>query len=109
MRSDSLSVIRLDGELEISRRDEIAKALHLDGSERGVLLDFSDVTYADSTSLAELLRFRAEAEPHRIPIAIVIGSKQFARLIQYAGLSAAFKIFDDRGAALRYLSDPQAT
>ncbi len=109
MRSDSLTVIRLEGELEISRRDEIAKALRLDGSERGVLLDFSNVSYADSTSLAELLRFRADAEPHHIPIAVVIGSRQFARLIQYAALSAAFKIFDDRGAALTYLSDPDAT
>ncbi len=109
MRSDSLTVIRLDGELEISRRDEIASALRLDGSERGVLLDFSEVTYADSTSLAELLRFRAEADKHHVPIAVIIGSKQFARLIQYAGLAAAFKIFDNRGAALTYLSNPETT
>ncbi|MDQ2909252.1 MAG: STAS domain-containing protein [Candidatus Eremiobacteraeota bacterium] len=107
MSSQSLAVIRLEGELEISRRDEIARALQLDGSERGILLDFSDVTYADSTTLAELLRFRADAERLGVPVAILIASKQFARLIQYAGLSAAFEIFGERSAALTYLANPE--
>ncbi len=108
MNAGSLCVIRLEGELEISRREEIAKALHLSGDERGVLLDFSEVTYADSTSLAELLRFRADAEQHHIPVAVVIGSRQFARLIQYAGLSDAFAIFNERSAALTYLAKPRS-
>ncbi len=99
----AISVIRLTGELEISRKDEISRALHLVGSEGGVLVDFFDVTYADSTTLAELLRFRREADGQGIPVAIVIGSRQFARLIQYAGLGDAFPVFDNRGAALTYL------
>jgi anti-anti-sigma factor len=102
--SKSIAVIRLTGELEIGRKDEIAAALVLVGTEGGVLLDFSDVNYADSTSLAELLRFRDEAAQKTIPVAIVIGSKQFARLIQYAGLSHAFRIFDNRAEALMDLS-----
>jgi anti-anti-sigma factor len=100
----SIEVIRLSGELEIGRRDEIAAALVVDGSESGMLLDFSEVSYADSTSLAELLRFRDDAAKHNVPVAIVIGSKQFARLIQYAGLSHAFRIFDNRAEALTDLS-----
>jgi anti-anti-sigma factor len=102
--SKSIAVIRLTGELEIGRRNEIAQALAVSGSEAGVLLDFSDVTYADSTSLAELLRFRDDAAKCDVPVAIVIGSKQFARLIQYAGLSHAFRIFDNRAEALTDLS-----
>lgn len=100
----SIAVIRLTGELEIGRKDEIAAALVVAGSESGILLDFSDVNYADSTSLAELLRFRDEAAKQNVPVAIVIGSKQFARLIQYAGLSHAFRIFDNRAEALMDLS-----
>jgi len=101
----AIAVIRLTGELEISRKGEIARALQLGGSEGGVLVDFFDVTYADSTTLAELLRFRREADAHGIPVAIVIGSRQFARLIQYAGLEAAFPVFDNRAAALTFLSE----
>jgi anti-anti-sigma factor len=101
----SIAVIRLTGELEIGRKSEITSALTVSGSESGILLDFSDVSYADSTSLAELLRFRDEATKQDIPVAIVIGSRQFARLIQYAGLGHAFKIFDNRAAALSELSE----
>ncbi len=100
----SIAVIRLAGELEIGRKDEITSALVVTGGESGILLDFSDVTYADSTSLAELLRFRDESAQQNIPVAIVIGSRQFARLIQYAGLGHAFRIFDNRAAALSDLS-----
>lgn len=102
--SSSIGVVRLTGELEIGRRAEIATALVLAGNESGVLLDFSEVTYADSTTLAEMLRFRDEAATAGIPVAIVIGSKQFARLIEYAGLAHAFRIFEDRGEALTDLS-----
>ena len=97
-------MIRLTGELEISRKDEIARALKIAGTEGGILVDFFDVTYADSTTLAELLRFRRDADERAIPVAIIIGSRQFARLIQYAGLSDAFAVFDNRGAALTFLS-----
>jgi anti-anti-sigma factor len=105
----AISVIRLTGELEISRKDEISRALRIVGSEGGILVDFFDVTYADSTTLAELLRFRREADAGGVPVAIVIGSRQFARLIQYAGLSDAFPVFDNRAAALTYLAGGVAT
>ncbi len=104
----AIAVIRLTGELEISRKDEIARALRIAGSEGGILVDFFDVTYADSTTLAELLRFRREAEEKHVPVAIIIGSRQFARLIQYAGLSDAFPVFDNRAAALTFLSQSPA-
>ncbi len=101
----SLAVIRLTGELDIGRREEIGKALVVHGSEPGILVDFAEVTYADSTTLTQLLRFRADAEQFGVPIAIVIASRQFARLIQYAGLGEAFEIFDSRAAALGYLNE----
>jgi anti-anti-sigma factor len=100
----SIAVIALAGELEIGRREELREALHLAGTEPGILLECSEVTYADSTALAELLRFRNEADALGIPLAIVIASRQFARLIQYAGLADAFAIFDTRGPALTYLA-----
>ena len=104
MSVEPIVVIRLDGELEIGRREEIRNALHVSGSESGILIDLSGATYADSTTLAELLRFRRDAEAHRVRTAMIIANRQFARLIQYAGLGEAFAIFGDRAAALTYLS-----
>ncbi|HKU81199.1 MAG TPA: STAS domain-containing protein, partial [Candidatus Tumulicola sp.] len=98
-----VSVVRLAGELEIGRKAEIRDALQLRGSERSVLIDFSQVTYADSTALAELLRFRADAQRREIPIAVLVGSPQLDRIVQYAGLSQAIPIFHERSEALAHL------
>ncbi len=99
----SISVIFLAGELELSRKAEIHDALFLDGTESAILVDFSEVTYADSTALSELLRFYAESLKRKTPVAVLIKSKQFARVIEYAGLGSAFQIFEDRSEALQFL------
>jgi anti-anti-sigma factor len=102
------AIIRLAGELEIGRRDEIRRALQIQGSKANILIDCSEATYADSTALAELFRFRNEANEHRQRVAILIGNQQFERIVQYAGLAGAFELFDDRSAALAYLTDAEA-
>ena len=102
-KSDSVRVIRLSGELEISRKREIHDALEITDAAP-VLLDFSGVTYADSIALTELLRFCAGAERDGRLVAMVIKTPQFARLVQYAGLADAFKIFQDNALALEYLA-----
>ncbi|MBV8345039.1 MAG: STAS domain-containing protein [Candidatus Eremiobacteraeota bacterium] len=101
---ESIKTIRLGGELEIGRKDEIRTALQRSGSDRAVLLDLSDVTYADSVALTELLRFCVSSSHDAIPVALVVRTPQFARVVQYAGLAGAFKIFGDRDAALAYLA-----
>jgi hypothetical protein len=45
------------------------------------------------------------AQREAVPIAVVIRTRQFARLVQYAGLASVFKIFEDPGEAFAYLSD----
>ena len=101
--SSSITVIALSGELELSRKAEIQRALQLHGREMAVLIDFSDVSYADSTALAELLRYFSEATKAHVAVALLIKSVQFARVIEYAGLAEAFQVFRDRSAALNYL------
>lgn len=105
--SSSISVVSLRGELELSRKDEICRALTLSGTESAVLVDFSDVSYADSTALAELLRFYRQAMQASVTVALLIKSKQFARVIEYAGLGEAFQVFGDRSSALSYLGKPR--
>lgn len=103
--SNSVKTIRLSGELEIARKDEIRRALDAPADGAPVLLDLSEVTYADSIALTELLRFCAEAQREGRPVALVIQTPQFARLIQYAGLATAFKVFDRPADAHAYLTE----
>jgi anti-anti-sigma factor len=102
---DPITVIRLDGELEISRKNEIRTALEGGNEAEAVLLDLSEVTYADSIALTELLRFCAEALREKRPVALVIQTPQFARVVQYAGLADAFMIFRNAREARRYLTE----
>lgn len=104
-----VAVIRLKGDLEIGRKAELREALNVPGGERRVLIDCTEVAYADSTAIAELLRFRAEAQTRGLRVAIAIASRQFARIVEYAGLSQAFEIFDDRERALDYLGEQPAS
>ena len=103
--NDSVKVIRFGGELEISRKNEIRTGLDSSADARAVLLDLSDVTYADSIALTELLRFCADAQRESRPVALVIQTPQFTRLVQYAGLASAFKIFHDCDEATAYLTE----
>jgi anti-anti-sigma factor len=104
-QSASIKVIRLSGELEIGRKYEIRDALELPHDAGPVLLDLGEVTYADSIALTELLRFCADAQRRDRPVAVVIKTPQFARIVQYAGLAGAFKVFDDDASARAYLAE----
>jgi anti-anti-sigma factor len=101
---DPIEVIRLDGELEITRKSEIRDALAATNAQ-AVLLDLAEVTYADSIALTELLRFCADAQNRRRPVALVIRTPQFARLVQYAGLAGVFEIFQNDEEARAYLTE----
>jgi anti-anti-sigma regulatory factor len=63
------------------------------------------VTYADSTALSELVRLHREAVAQNIRMVVLIGNAQFARLIQYAGLSQLFAVFEERAAAMTFLEE----
>jgi anti-anti-sigma factor len=99
----SVRIVRLSGELEISRKEELRDALSPSTDAAPVLLDLGEVTYADSIALTELLRFCVQTQRDGRAVALVIRTPQFARLIQYAGLATAFKVFGDDREALEYL------
>jgi len=107
-RRDESASERMPGEVALDS-GLAGNALHerCNGAPSAVLLDFADVNYADSTTLAELLRFHQEASAANVKVALLVKSKQFARVIEYAGLGGAFELFDRRSSALSYLAGVQ--
>jgi anti-sigma B factor antagonist len=99
-----IGIVTLRGELDLTRRAELREAFALSDDHSSVLIDLSEVTYADSSILSELLRFRAEAETKHVRLALLIVSRQLSRLIQYAGLAEVFAVYSDRGEALTHLA-----
>ncbi len=104
MSASSIRVIVLSGELEIGRRDEIQKALALLDGDEAVLVDLELATYADSTTLAALLRLRSEAIASGTRLAVVVTNRQLTRLMQYAGIGKAIALYPTRADALRALT-----
>ncbi|MDQ6930439.1 MAG: STAS domain-containing protein [Candidatus Eremiobacteraeota bacterium] len=87
-------VIKLKGgEYDIARRDELAAELKPGGSAQTVILDFADVTFADSTALGCLMNLRKQmAEHHPNPVIRVMAvSPTLYRLFDITGMT---KIFD---------------
>ncbi len=103
MKAEPISLVQLSGELDLARRDEFRAALREGNFKTPVLVDLSGVTYADSSALAELLRFQRDAAEIGTRVALVIASSQFKRIVEYAGLAEAFSIFDSREPAREFL------
>ncbi len=105
MKGDAkIAVIALTGELDLARKEELRTALSLDRGD-GFLLDLSGVSYADSTALTELLRFRLGAQERDLPVAVVIKTPQLDRIVRYAGLYEVFDVFSNRDDARRHLEE----
>lgn len=103
-KAAKIAVIALTGELDIARKEELRAALTIEAAD-GILLDMSDVHYADSTALTELLRFRLRARELELPVAVVIGSPQLDRIVRYAGLYEVFDVFSNCDDARRHLEE----
>ncbi|MBV9718116.1 MAG: anti-sigma factor antagonist [Candidatus Eremiobacteraeota bacterium] len=101
--TEAIKIVQFKGELEIGRKGEIHDALAAVHDARAILVDLAEVSYADSIALTELLRFCVKAQREERPVALLIQTPQFARLIQYAGLASSFKVFAQNAEALEYL------
>lgn len=99
----SVTVVTLAGELDLARAEEVDRALEVPRSATAVLLDLSEVSYADSTVISALFHFHEKAEAAKTRIAVLMVKPQLIRLLEYAGLSEAFPVFRERSAALTYL------
>ncbi|HET9393086.1 MAG TPA: STAS domain-containing protein [Candidatus Rubrimentiphilum sp.] len=89
-------VVRLEGDWDIARRDELERLLGpVSDAPSEVILDLASVNYADSTILAELVVLRNRRRTKNLPLPrLVIGSPQVRRLFSISGLDQAFPTYD---------------
>ncbi len=80
-------LIKLDGEYDLRRKDEIAGVFGSIDGESSVVIDMTSVTYIDSTFLRELtmLRRRAGAK-----ITLVGANEHVRRVLKIVGFDAFF-------------------
>ena len=102
---DDAHVIALSGEVDLYTAPELkSKTVELiDGGARRFVIDFTDTTFIDSTTLGVLLGTVKRLHPHGGKLALVVSDKSIARVFEVTGLDRVFDLHPDRPSALRAL------
>lgn len=92
---DSAYVV-LDGELDLSKRDQVAAALPAPEAISGAVINLSNATYVDSTVLGALVRFRRAfinegGDPDNL-IIVLAKNGPIRRSFEKTGLNRLFAI-----------------
>ncbi|GAC1390396.1 MAG: anti-sigma factor antagonist RsbV [Vulcanimicrobiaceae bacterium] len=86
-------VVKLRGDYDLSRREELREALYAHKDEDAIAIDLSEVRYMDSTGLGVLInlnkRFVLQGGP---PLKLMNLQPRLQRLISITGLEKVFDI-----------------
>jgi anti-sigma B factor antagonist len=99
------ALIALAGEVDLYNAPEF-KAQLLDaigGGAKHVVVDLSDVTFLDSTTLGVLVGGIKRVRPDGGTMTLVIDNEQINQIFEITGLNRVFPIFQTRGEALATL------
>jgi anti-sigma B factor antagonist len=102
-------VIVVEGELEITTAPRFKQLLvdSVDDRKRGIVVDFSRLSFIDSTALGVLIA--AQRRMHDdARLAIVCTHPQVLNVFEITGIDSAFKIHADRAAALAHVQAANA-
>ncbi len=99
-------VIALAGEVDLYTAPDLkAKIVELvdGGGMRRLVIDFTETTFIDSTTLGVLLGAVKRMKPLGGTLALVVADRSIGKVFEVTGLDKVFDIHPDRPAALRAL------
>ena len=85
-------VIRLEGEYDLTRRDELASLFGSINGAGALVIDMTNVSYIDSTMLSELGSLRRRAQ--EIPIKLAGANEHLRRVLSIVNFDSLFEITD---------------
>lgn len=89
-----VAALRLSGDLDMAVRAQLRGALAAISSSRIVILDVAGVSYADSTALSEIIRFRKTIlAGGGTGVRFVGPGTKFERILQLTDLTKVFPVF----------------
>jgi anti-anti-sigma factor len=89
-------IVRLQGEYDIARRDELDNLLDRYGDAEPLAFDLNDVRSIDTSAIRSLVRFqRARKEAGRTPLVLLKPSPVVRDFIEKAQLDHTFEVRDD--------------
>ena len=86
------TVIRAGGELDLAVAPQLKEELHrlIDEGDRHLVLDFTDATFIDSTTIGALLSAVKRVREYNGSVEIVCTNRNVLKAFQYAGLDRVF-------------------
>ena len=89
-------VIVFAGEYDLACKDQLRHELEPLESERSLVIDFSEVTYVDSTCITELLKMDSarKAKGYETAVIVIKRGNAVRRIFEIAELSTVFRIVD---------------
>jgi anti-sigma B factor antagonist len=102
---DSACVIELAGELDLYTAPELKQELLrvIDGGARIVVVDLTDTTFIDSTTLGVLLGGLKRLRPAGGSLLLVCGDRNIRKIFEITLLDRVFTIVETRAEALAEL------
>ena len=96
-------VVRVGGELDLAVAPELRDTLHrmIEEGERQLVLDLSDATFIDSTTIGTLLSALKRARAEEGSLEIVCTNENVLKTFEFAGLDQMFRFHSSLDDALR--------
>jgi anti-sigma B factor antagonist len=99
---DTTQVVAVAGEVDLYSAPELKEHIltAIDGGKRRIVVDLTDATFIDSTTLGVLVGARKRLREHDGTLAVVCPDDDKLGLFEMTGLDRVFSIHTDRTAAL---------
>ena len=104
---DGVASVAILGEVDLSTAPELKEALAevTDGGARGVLVDLSNATFIDSTTLGVLMGAVKRLRPLGGELAIACHDPNIRKIFEITMLDRVFNIFDTSDAGIAHLRE----
>jgi anti-sigma B factor antagonist len=102
---NGVSTVSVAGEVDLATAPELKEALAevINDGARGVLVDLSNATFIDSTTLGVLMGAVKRLRPAGGELAIACHDPNIRKIFEITLLDRVFEIFDTPGAAVEHL------
>jgi anti-sigma B factor antagonist len=108
---DGVARVAVAGEADLFTAPELKEALAnaVDGGAHDVIVDLSDATFIDSTTLGVLIGTVRRLRPLGGTVAIACHDANIVRIFEITRLDQVFPIFETADEGLAFLRDPERT
>lgn len=95
-------VIALAGEVDLYTAPELKHELVrvIDAGARGVVVDMTDTTFIDSTTLGVLISGVKRLRPNGGSVELVVTDRNIRKIFEITGLDRVFALHEERSAAV---------